>query len=87
MCIEVTFVEPVILGVVLMVAVLLIVLSVGTGVAPVIGTSRVVTLSRLVGLGAVVDIVVRDVVVVLKSAGCTKTSSLPVTGCIVSVVA
>lgn len=87
---EVTFVEPVILGVVLMGAVLLIVVVVGTGVAPIVGNSRVVTLSRLVGLGAIVDIVggdaVVDVVVVLKSAGCTETSSLPVTRCIASVV-
>lgn len=58
MSLEVTFVEPVILGVVLMVAVLLMVVAVGAEVAPVVENS-VVTLYRLVGLGAVVDIVLR----------------------------
>lgn len=93
MNLEVSFVETVILGVVLTVAVLLTVVAVGTAVAPVVGNSRVVALSRLVGFGAVVGRVARggvgdrDVVVVVKSAGCTETSSLPLTGCIVSVVA
>lgn len=54
----VTFVEPVVLGVVLMVAVLLIVVAVGTGVALVVENRCVVTLSMLVGLGALVNIVV-----------------------------
>lgn len=47
-----------ILGIVLTKAVLLMVVPVGTGVAPVVETSRVVTVSRLVGLVAVVEIVV-----------------------------
>lgn len=83
MSLGVTLVEPVILGVVLNVAVLLIVLSVVTGVATVVGTSSVPTWSRLVGLGAELDLVVCDIVVVLRSACCTKISGLPVTGCIV----
>lgn len=58
MSLEVTFVEAVKLGVVLMVAVLLMVEAVGTGVAPVVEDGRVVILSRLVGLAAVVDVVV-----------------------------
>lgn len=48
-----------ILGVVLTKAVLLMVVPVGIWVAPVVETSRVVTVSRLVGLVAVVEIVVR----------------------------
>lgn len=55
---EVTFVVAGILGVVLTKAVLLMVVPVGTGVAPVVETSRAVTVSRLVGLVAVVEIVV-----------------------------
>lgn len=57
MSLEVTVVEAVILGVVLMVPVLLMVVAVGTVVAPVVENSLVVTLSMLVGFGAVVDIV------------------------------
>lgn len=57
MILDVTFVELVILGVVLIVAVFLIVVAVGTGAAPVAENSCVVTLSRPAVLGAVVDIV------------------------------
>lgn len=84
----VTFVVVGTLGVVLREAVLWMVVAVGAGVAAVVETSRVETLSWLVGVGAAVEVVVcggnrgRDVAVVLM-----ETSTLPVTGCIVLVVA
>lgn len=59
MCLGVTSVMAGILGVVLTEDVLLMVVAVGKRVAPgVVETSRVVTVSRLVGLLAVVEIVV-----------------------------
>lgn len=59
MCLGVTSVMAGILGVVLTEDVLLVVVAVGKRVAPVVvETSRVVTVSRLVGLLAVVEIVV-----------------------------